>query len=250
MVTGPLAQAATLVSYTISALNGRFDADAVHWPSLSAFRHVNGMTFVRNLGWWRSDVIAHSPTRWIVAIGVGARVSLHLHGGRDATWEIRIKSARRNSEEVWHSHMTYVGDRLDYRVWDVTFVGEAQSRGDSCRPVLDVPTARANLSRALGDVAAKAHAAKFLGWESRFIEAYRALNEATPLIPYHPEMIASSNLEVRQLAAAAMRSWMSGAESVRDAVVLSNSQRRAVLDLADTIRLPALDSIVAAVNAG
>jgi hypothetical protein len=165
-------------------------------------------------------------------------------GGETA---IRIKSSL--GEIVWTGSQSYVGDRFDGRVWDVTYSGRDDVRNDYW-PDVDVPTACVALRATIQIAAEVAGEAGLWGWQSRFEEAGAVLDGTSDcFIPYHPELLTPhAPRHAQRLAAAAGSAWLSGGAPPRD-LQLTETQLRAYCRFVKLLREPVRVAFVAAANA-
>ena len=269
---GELAQLVSLAAYGTTFLEGPAGREPPElYPSASVFKFTNSLEFHRH-----SRRLVVIPTEAPVAVSSGAwfadlrsrgAIALrlnrsrytprnrflapHIEAGFSGGLDVSLIACfpRRRFERWWGRWNVTAMDRPDQRIWHVQFHG-ARARFLRLDDASVDETARrldAALGAAVSFVSRRQH---FEGWEKTFRDARSVLSEASPEIPYHPDLLPPDvyGLEARRLLAAASHGWVFGGMGSWNDVALGHEKRykQVTAELFEAV----LQAVVVAANSG
>jgi len=267
---GELAQLVALVAHGSAFVAGTRDDSAPElFPESSVFRFTNSVEFRRRTvrlavlseevpvgracAPWYADLrergatvirLCRSPLTPRNRI-LPSHVEAGFSGGLDVGIHVRFSDRRR---ELWTGHWDVSEpNHPEKRIWSVRFTVVATRARVQEGP--DVLQASGRLSAALDDavslVSGRPH---FDDWENTFRHAKECLSSATPVIPFHPDLLPPEGygLDARRLLAGAASAWVfGGMGSWNDVNLVDDANYKAVTrELFEAV----MEGVVAATN--
>jgi hypothetical protein len=260
-----LAQNATLVSYGSAFLASVGEAPELTITN-STFKYVRFVRFLSSKGSLaprrKEQLVAEGTAHWFnhlkslqvrrLSLLCGTPqetkrppyVAVAFVGARARHWAILAEEEGKS--QVWLSTWALVGGA---KPWEVKYIATRPALG-TVRYKPDLRKGRSELLSALADIEAFAIKRGLADWTDWFRRAINLMDDVSPTIPYHPDILPASGftLAARQLLAAASQAWVFGGMGSWNDVAIPGADRTAYRRLTERLYNSVLSAVQHAAN--